>query len=444
MEFNKLHLLGYANGNLGKHILFGTLDLVLLFYMTDILGLDPILSGLIIFIAMSVDAILDPVIGFSIDKFKWRYGNYIFLGAIFYSLSFILIFTIGLMQWQSITVYCAVLILFRLSYTLIDVPHNALIAKLFVNGELRTKVSAYRFLFSSISALIIALAISPILMGEGKEQELTRFFYFSVFAATLSFLSLTTVARVALKYEKVNKAQQRTNQSLHSLVKVLLNNKQLLIALTVCFFTGLCSPILSKGILYFAKYYLLSEAMAGYMLPAMMLGQIVALPMWVKLSRRFGKKSALQYSHSLLFIAALLLLSVEPSMQYLVVLLAFIAGVAYAAIYMVIWSLLADVVDYQEVKSHIRADAVIFALAIMVMKMALGIGNVLFGYLLDAIGYQADQQLTESTASQLALVVCLMPAVGAVACIWSLKFYRITTKMQNRWQKLLMQNSCGK
>lgn len=437
MEFNKLHLLGYANGNFGKHILFGTLDLVLLFYLTDSLGLDPFLSGLIIFIAMLVDASLDPVIGFVIDKFKWRYGHYIFIGAIFYSLSFVLIFTIGLLQWHSITVYCAVLVLFRLSYTLIDVPHNALIAKLFVNGNLRTKVSAYRFLFSSLSALLIALAIAPILMGDGREQELIRFFYFAVIAASLSFISLNIVSYVALKYERLSPSVKQHGIGFYSLVKQLLSNQQLVIALIVCFFTGLCSPILSKGILYFAKYYLLNEAMAGYMLPAMMLGQIIALPLWVKIAKYRGKKVALQLSHSLLFLGALLLLMIEPSAQYLVVVLAFIAGVAYSAIYMVIWSMLADVVDYQEINTSIRADAVMFALGIMVMKIASGLGNVVFGLLLDIIGYQADKQLTVSSASQLASVVCLMPAFGAVICVWALNNYSITTKLQARWQKVL-------
>ena len=430
-------MIGYANGNLGKQILFGTLDLTLLFYFTDVLGMDPLFSGIIIFISMLVDATLDPIVGYFIDKFQIRYGIYILIGSVFYSLSFVLLFSVSLLGFKTIASFGAILILFRLSYTLIDVPHNALIARLFKNGDMRTKVSAYRFLFSSCGGLIIAFAISPILLSDVKGNETERFFYFSIFAATISFISLAIVARVALRYETKNNISMNTSMKLIQLINVLLKNKQLHIALIVCLFTGLCSPILAKGILYFAKYYLQNEKIAGIMLPAIMFGQIISLPFWVKITRYYSKKTSLQLSHGLLFLAALLLLWVNPQSQVMVVLLAFVAGFAYGAIYMVIWSLLADVADYQQVTTKIRADAVLFALAIMIMKLSLGFGNVLFGSSLELIGYQPDMLLTEKTANNVAFIVCIVPIIGSLACIWTLHYYRITTKLQRRWQKQL-------
>lgn len=431
-------MVGYANGNLGKQILFGTLDLTLLFYFTDVLGMDPVLSGLIIFISMLVDATLDPIVGYFIDKFQMRYGIYILVGSFFYSLSFVLLFSMSLLGNNTVGVFGIILVLFRLSYTLIDVPHNALIARLFKNGDMRTKVSAYRFLFSSCGGLIIAFAISPILLGDAKGNEAERFFYFSIFAAIVSFISLTIVARVALRYESKNNISTNEAMGLIQLIKTLLTNKQLHIALIVCLFTGLCSPILSKGILYFAKYYLQDEMMAGVMLPAIMIGQIISLPFWVKISRWYGKKLSLQLSHGLLLLAALLILIVSPQSQFSIVLLAFIAGFAYGAIYMIIWSLLADVADYQYITTHIRADAVLFALAIMVMKLSLGVGNLLFGSLLEFIGYQPNMVITENIANNVAFIVCTIPMIGALACIWALHYYRITAKLQSRWQKQLV------
>ena len=443
MSFKQRHLLGYANGNFGKHILFGTIDLALFFYMTDIIGLDPVISGITIFVAMMVDASLDPVIGFVIDKFKWRYGHYIFLGAIFYALSFVLVFALALIDLPYITFYGVALILFRLSYTFIDVPHNALIAKLFGSGHLRTKVSAYRFFFSSVSALLISLAISPILLGGGQSQELWYFFYFALLAAGLSFVSLSIVSYVALKYEPARKSGNSHLVKLPELLTSLASNPQFIIALVVCFFTGLCSPVLAKGIIYFAKYYLLDETMVGYMLPSMMIGQILALPLWVKLSKWYGKKQVLQLSHALLLVTSIFLVMVEPMASTLIVVLSFSAGVAYAAIYMVIWSLLADVVDYHEVKTKVRIDAIMFSLAIMIMKLALGISSAMFGYLLDSVDYQANQSLSHESANLLALEICLIPCIGAVICILVLKRYRISNELQARWQKRLSTENSG-
>ncbi|MFM9745971.1 MFS transporter, partial [Streptomyces brasiliscabiei] len=57
-----LTLLGYANGNLGKQILYGTVDLCFLYYLTDILGVSPILAGYILFISLAIDALFDPIV----------------------------------------------------------------------------------------------------------------------------------------------------------------------------------------------------------------------------------------------------------------------------------------------------------------------------------------------------------------------------------------------
>ena len=59
--------LAYANGNFGKQLLFGLLEFKLLFYLTDILGINLLLSGAIIFFSLVLDALLDPI-GETVDK----------------------------------------------------------------------------------------------------------------------------------------------------------------------------------------------------------------------------------------------------------------------------------------------------------------------------------------------------------------------------------------
>ncbi|MDM3872213.1 glycoside-pentoside-hexuronide (GPH):cation symporter [Porticoccus sp. W117] len=431
--------LGYANGNFGKQLLFGTLEFTLLFYLTDILGVNPLLSGIIIFLSLVLDALLDPVIGAWIERHKVRYGTYIFIGSIAYSLSFIALFSLAILGWNWVPVLCLVLAVIRASYTLIDVPHNAFISKLFADGDERTQVSAYRFFFSCIASMTVALAVTPILSGDTTQDEARNFFHFALIAGFLSFLSLSLVSKVAINHEVIP-SRERNSQGFKeyfsNLLILLRENKPFQLLLGVFFLTGACSPALAKGMTYFAKYYLSEESLSGLFLASIIAGQMLSLPLWVKMSARFEKKVALKSGHALLFLSSGLFFILAENSTILLI-LAFLAGVANGAIYMLIWSLLADVVDFQHYHSKIRNEAIVFAFSIMIMKVGLGVGSVILGWILDVIGYNPGEKISEQVTSNMALFICLITAVGSLLCYMILSKYRIDRKMQKKMARAI-------
>ena len=60
--------LGYASGNFGKSLLWTSLDYLLLFYMTEVVGIPAVWAGAIILVSLLWDASINPFIGYWIDR----------------------------------------------------------------------------------------------------------------------------------------------------------------------------------------------------------------------------------------------------------------------------------------------------------------------------------------------------------------------------------------
>lgn len=421
-----LTLLGYANGNLGKQILYGTVDLCFLYYLTDILGVSPILAGYILFISLAIDALFDPIVGIWVEKLSntsGNYSSYILVGTPIYLTSFIALFFIGQFTSYTTMLYIFVLLIFRLGYTIIDIPHNAMISRLIKDPNQRTKAAAWRFFFSSIASLITAQALKLILTGD-QIEEANNFKYFSLLAASLALLSLSVVYATTYKLP-VSFYSTSPKVKLRSLLYSIYENRKLVLLLIVIIFTALLVPIFSKGIIYFAKYQLQDEKITGKLLTAITIGQMISLPCWIKVANTFSKTKALQLAHLLLTFMSISVLLTNSNLLVLTLLCTGV-GFSFGAIYMLIWSILADLVDQHEVQSNIRFEASLFAISIMLMKIALGLSTVLLGTVMDAVGFKANSAPTEDTLISLKVVFFGLPAFGGIICWFVLK--RINTR----------------
>ena len=68
--------LSYGFGDFGFNLFFTTASLYLLFYYTDVLGLDPATAGWVFAAALVWDALFDPLMGYIATKTRTRWGRY--------------------------------------------------------------------------------------------------------------------------------------------------------------------------------------------------------------------------------------------------------------------------------------------------------------------------------------------------------------------------------
>ncbi|APX33218.1 hypothetical protein BH708_11405 [Brachybacterium sp. P6-10-X1] len=139
------------------------------------------------------------------------------------------------------------------------------------------------------------------------------------------------------------------------------------------------------------------------------------LPFATALARRFGKREIGVLGMMLATLAGLALLALRTDSPY-----AFTVGYAvlmlgYAAMESLIWAVISDVIDMQEIRTGERNDATIYALHSWSRKIGQAVAGGLSGWSLGWIGYEAAAgQGAAQSHEVLAGIYTLATAIPAV------------------------------
>jgi GPH family glycoside/pentoside/hexuronide:cation symporter len=147
------------------------------------------------------------------------------------------------------------------------------------------------------------------------------------------------------------------------------------------------ASILAAVLIYFANYYLRVPEQANYFVLAAQGSAILFIPVIVKISQRLDKRRAFMLG-SLTWVVVLLGISAIRADQLgLAYTLAALAGFGIATAYVVPWSMVPDVVEYDEVRSGQRREGSYYAFASFFQKLATGLALWGMGQALAITGY---------------------------------------------------------
>ncbi len=71
-----LQRIGFGSGDLAQNLIYQTISMYLLFFYTNVFGLDPAVAAVMFLIVRIVDVIWDPIVGAFVDKHNPRLGKY--------------------------------------------------------------------------------------------------------------------------------------------------------------------------------------------------------------------------------------------------------------------------------------------------------------------------------------------------------------------------------
>lgn len=63
-----LQRIGFGSGDLAQNLIYQTISMYLLFFYTNVFGLDPAVAAVMFLIVRIVDVIWDPIVGAFVDK----------------------------------------------------------------------------------------------------------------------------------------------------------------------------------------------------------------------------------------------------------------------------------------------------------------------------------------------------------------------------------------
>ncbi|MFN3609777.1 MAG: MFS transporter [Hyphomonas sp.] len=161
--------LSFGIGGAADGIKNNGFDYALLFFYSNIMGVDAGLVGLALLIALVIDAVSDPVVGYWSDNMRTRFGRrhpFMYAALIPTAVTYFLTWNPpeGMTGNDLFPWLVATTILVRISFTFYDVPSSALSAELTSDYDERTSLMSLRYFFGWFGGLTIQILLFRFLL----------------------------------------------------------------------------------------------------------------------------------------------------------------------------------------------------------------------------------------------------------------------------------------
>ncbi|MEE4201318.1 MFS transporter [Erythrobacter sp.] len=437
------HILSYGLGELGTAIFIHAPNLLWLFFLTEIIGLDPTTAGLVILAPMVWDAVTDPLFGVLADKTWTQFGKYVpylALATPFCGLSFVLFFTDpgfagSLAAWAAL----GTAVLFRTLLTVVIVPHNALLARSTQDSRVRSVLAGSKMFFNAVGMVLIAVATRPMLSAGDSGGETLSFAGFAVAGAVIATLLLWQNAFFFRRLDASADAPSAASPfSLGDISRSLVGNRYLLVLIAAGAIGMLLLPAFAKSLLYYGRYVVGEDDWGSTALIIFTLCVALSIPFWGAAGRRLEKADLLRAAHFCLSLslAAFLLLPAGGGAARLAVVA--LVGIATGGINVMTMALLPDVVEAGQASSGQRVEAPVFGCFTFALKLGNGLGSGLVGLSLGSAGFmQGVAVQSPATQTGILLTMTLMPIVGALVVLVLLRGWDLTHAEHGRLKRSL-------
>ena len=423
MLTNKFKI-NYSIGAIPNGIKTDTFTFFLLFFYSNIIGLNPGLAGSAIFIALCVDAFTDPLMGTISDRTNSLFGRrhpYMFISFIPMSLGYIFLFAPrqdwdmsqnDLFVWMTIFT-----ILTRIGMTLFDIPHRAFGGEVTKNYEERTLLMSWREMIAWVAGLSNAFLGYGIFFASTPEYPRGQLNpdAWLPFAITGAIVMVITVlySSFSTKNEVKSLSKWTGSISLGDILKELkiaLGNKSFLIFFFGNLFLSLSWGLANTLTLFVNTYFWEFEAtQIKYFLPIYLLATLFAFYLTPRLVDIYDKRlivlvciGAVGVLSPAAFVMYNLGLTPEKgSLQlvffissFLLFLITFnITGI------MVRDSMVGDIADEVELQSGKRQEGILFATVGFMQKLNAGLGSFFAGQVLNIINFDRTNHTAEQAYS---------------------------------------------
>ena len=425
--------LAYGIGCFGQNMAYYFLSNYILFFYTDVFYILPAAAGLILLITKIWDAVNDPIMGIFVDRTRSKWGKFrpwIIFTPIFFVPISILCFSapnltyVGRIIWAYVT-----FILFDITYTASDVPYWAMSSAITADTTERNSVVMYPRFVATVAIAIATVGTLPLirlfenLVGKGANGD--RGYQF-----TALFYGVLTIISFAITFflvkERVVIPRSTKQATSKDVFTTLLKNKPLLLLIISGLFVNMASGAKLSTLIYYAKYNLgnemLNPLIAGVNIPFILLG-IVFTPF---LAKKFGKKMT--------YIILLVLFSVGTLGFYLsgweslaaVLIWNCISSIGMAAPLVLQTSMLADTIEYAELRVGKRQEGLIFSSQTFMVKLSSAATAWITGIILMSTGFVANQIQQQSALIGIHNIISLLPFIACTIAIIPMLFYPLT------------------
>ncbi|MEA3224082.1 MAG: MFS transporter [Thermodesulfobacteriota bacterium] len=426
-----------------------------LYFLTDVVRINPALAGIVFLISKMWDAISDPLMGLISDRTRTKMGRrrpYFLAGIILIFLSFF-------MMWYPVDfdkeihrfvfVFVAY-IFFSTTITMVMVPYNALSSELTLDYNERSSLSSIRIFFSTLSSMVCAVVPLEIV----KRFPDARDGYITMAVSIGLFFSLPYIATFLTTKEReefqVEKQPFSIKMGLTSFIEPF-KIRSFVNVLMMYLFAFLTMDMLMTIVIYFMTYYLERGNETNYVLGTLLLFQIISIPFYYYLSKKTSKRAAFMLGVALWIGIMLFSYLITPEMHpYAMYIFGGLVGFATGGVVVMIYSIFPDIPDIDELYSGQRREGIYFGLVTFMRKVSSALAIFFISNAIALAGYKAPIEETidgvtkmvqqgQSTELILTLRVLfsVVPIILLLVCLYNCIRYPLTPGLHARLRKIL-------
>lgn len=427
----------YAVGSIGTAG-FNTLPgLVLLYFLTDALGVAALLAGLVVTLTKLWDVAIDPSIGALSDRSTAVTGSrrpLMRLGALTIPVFFVLTFAVngGLPPWAAAAWVAVAFMLAATSFSLFQIPYLALAAEITDSYTERTRLLTWRIVLLTVGILVFG-GIAPALRGLFDDVR-AGYLVMAVASAVLIAGAFWIASRAAPREAPYADTSATEKQSVVGHYRAAYRAYRSSSDFRAVFLSFVLKSI-AVGLLlgvgqYVATWVLHREGAITWIFLALIGPALIVTPVWGALANKYGKEPLVYVAGALFALATLSLVGLLwfPG-PWLYASLA-VAGAAYAGMQSLPLSILPDVVAYETRRQDSRIAGVLTGVWTAGETAGLAVGPLLLALALQVGGYIATtsgQSATQPPSAIVAIILSLsvIPAVLVLLSLVVFRGYRL-------------------
>ena len=424
---------GYALGGIASGT-YGTVPgLILMPYLTDLLGVEAAIAGLIVFAPKAWDFFLNPVAGRLSDRFRDRRGDrrpLILRAGILLALAFTAMFLgptappLGAALWVLVAFLAS-----ATAYAFFQVPFLAMSAELTDDYAERTRMITWRVAVFSV-AILASGASAPLVVelvgGVGG---------YRVMAAAMSVLIV--VGALGVWRGTRGAATLRSEPAggrLRTQLAAVLRDRDALVLIVAYVLQAVAIGMVLGGVVYVARHVLGDPSAATAAFACFVAPAVVVMPLWSRLGSRIGKQRGHMVATVVMGLGLLGLLVAQSGQTVPMLIAAAVVGIGYAGAQLFPLAMLPDIAAEDAKREGVNRIGMISGVWSGFELLGYALGPALLGLVLALGGYissaGADVAQGESARWAIVLGVSAIPALLCALSLIPLSRYRLDARLR--------------
>ena len=416
--------ISYGLSDTASNLVYQMIIMYLMFFYTDVYGLSVATVGTLFLAARVIDAFDSPIFGLLIDRTQTKWGKsrpWIIWMAIPFSISAILAFSTPNFSETGKVIYAYVTyIILGICYAGVNIPITSILPSMTSNINERNILVSVRMVLATVGVTIVSMGTLPLvnLLGNGSQQQ--GFMRTMIFYAVLAFIFLC----ISFKNIRERVISEKGDEALpiKTALKAVKGNVPLYILFFVAFIYTIGFVMKMQTTVYYLTYNLGRAELVGVVLGLSSLN-VISYFLMPFLAKLMGKRNIMILGLSFMVVAQLSFYFANSEWIFLVGTTIGVIGQGFFQ--GAVFTMIADIVDYGEWKSGIRAQGIVSTIPTFSFKIGLGLGGALSAWILSAGHYIAGEKQSTQALMAIEWSFIWIPLVCFIAGIIALLFYKL-------------------